>query len=301
MFLISFSKTHPGQPSQTRIGLFIPDAQEIVDLLQVAPDLPSNMLSLIELGDTAIHVMENALNSGKGRLPLTDVKLLAPIPTPPRNIFCVGKNYPDHVKEVQSVVASASDTKGDVPSSPIIFTKAPSSVIGPMEPIPAWLDETESVDYEGELAVIIGVGGRKISRADAMNHVYGYTILNDVTSRRVQKQHQQWFLGKSLDGFCPMGPCLATKNEINEVSELRVQTFINEELRQDGYVREMIFDIPELITTLSKGMTLQCGDIIATGTPAGVGMGFKPPKFLKSGDRVSITIEPIGTLENPVE
>jgi 2-keto-4-pentenoate hydratase/2-oxohepta-3-ene-1,7-dioic acid hydratase in catechol pathway len=157
------------------------------------------------------------------------------------------------------------------------------------------------VDYEGELAVIIGKHGRGITREYAMQHVYGYTILNDVTSRRIQKRHQQWFLGKSLDGFCPMGPCLVTRDEINNVAELRVQTRINNELRQDDYVREMIFDIPVLIKTLSKGMTLQCGDIIATGTPAGVGMGFKPPKFLKTGDRISITIEPIGTLENPVE
>ena len=125
--------------------------------------------------------------------------------------------------------------------------------------------------------------------------------MNDVTSRRIQKKHQQWFLGKSLDGFCPMGPCLVTRDEINNVGDLRVQTRVNDELRQDGYVREMIFDIPMLIETLSKGMTLQPGDIVATGTPAGVGMGFKPPRFLKPGDRVSITIEPIGTLENPVE
>jgi 2-keto-4-pentenoate hydratase/2-oxohepta-3-ene-1,7-dioic acid hydratase in catechol pathway len=301
MYLVTFFKSNNDEPNRKRVGLLVSDRQEVMDLSQAAPDLPPDMLSLIALGDTVLPVIEEALQSKQGRLPLTAVKLLAPIPVPPRNIFCVGKNYLDHVKEVQSIVASASDSKGDTPSSPIIFTKAPSSVIGPMESIPSWLDETESVDYEGELAVVIGEGGRTISRANAMQHVYGYTILNDVTSRRIQKQHHQWFLGKSLDGFCPMGPCLATKDEIDTVSNLRVQTRVNDELRQDGYVREMIFDIPMLIETLSRGMTLQCGDIIATGTPAGVGMGFKPPKFLQSGDRVSITIEPIGTLENPVE
>jgi 2-keto-4-pentenoate hydratase/2-oxohepta-3-ene-1,7-dioic acid hydratase in catechol pathway len=244
--------------------------------------------------------MQNALQTGQPGLPLDTIKLLAPIPSPPRNILCVGKNYPDHVNEVQSIVASATDTRGSAPSSPIIFTKAPSTVIAAMDPIPAWLDETDSVDYEGELAVIIGKPGRGIGRADAMQHVYGYSILNDVTSRRLQKRHQQWFLGKSLDGFCPIGPCLVTRDEIDRVGDLRIQTYVNNELRQNGYVREMIFDIPVLIETLSRGMTLQCGDIIATGTPAGVGMGFNPPRFLKSGDRIAVTIEPIGTLENPV-
>ena len=301
MFLVTFCKTSTNESNQQRVGLLSPGAQEVVDLREAAPDLPTDMLALIALGNTAFPAMEKARQSGKGRTPLAKLKLLAPISTPPRNIFCVGKNYADHVKEVQSVVASANDVKGDAPSSPIIFTKAPTSVIGSMEPIPAWLDDTESVDYEGELAVIIGEGGRGITRINAMQHVYGYTILNDVTSRRIQKQHHQWFLGKSYDGFCPMGPCLATKDEIKNVGDLRVETRVNDKLRQDGYVREMIFDIPVLIETLSRGMTLQCGDIIATGTPAGVGMGFKPPKFLKAGDKVSITIEPIGTLENPVE
>jgi len=301
MFLVSFTKPEVNESRQSCIGLLDPSTREVVDLSQADPDLPSNMLSLIALGDAAFPTMENALHSGQARLPLADINLLAPIPVPVRNIFCVGKNYRDHVKEVLSIVASKSDIQGDVPTAPIIFTKAPSSVIGPLEPIPSWLDDTNSVDYEGELAVIVGNGGRRISSAEAMNHVYGYTILNDITSRRIQKKHQQWFLGKSLDGFCPMGPCLVTKDEINNVGDLRVQTYINGELRQDGYVREMIFDIPSLIETLSKGMTLQPGDIIATGTPAGVGMGFKPPKFLNHGDTVSITIEPIGTLDNPVE
>lgn len=314
MHLVTFiqsrsDKSQTDDYTQPRIGLLLADSQDgtgvntqqVVDLSQAAPDLPTDMLSLIALGDAAFPALEHAIENESARIPLEKVRLLAPIPTPQRNIFCVGKNYPEHVKEIKSIVASASDTKGDVPSSPIIFTKAPSAVSGPMEPIPAWLDETESVDYEGELAVIIGRQGRGISRAHAMQHVYGYTILNDVTSRRIQKRHQQWFLGKSLDGFCPMGPCLVTGDEIANIGNLRVQTRINSELRQDGYVREMLFDIPMLIETISRGMTLNCGDIIATGTPAGVGMGFNPPKFLKAGDTVAITIEPIGTLENPVE
>ena len=173
-------------------------------------------------------------------------------------------------------------------------------MLGPGESIPVWLDATNSADYEGELAVIIGKQGRGISRDRAFEHVYGYTIVNDVTSRRLQREHQQWFLGKSLDGFCPMGPAIVTADEIADVTQLRLQTWINGELRQDSSVANLIFDIPGLIETLSQAMTLEPGDIIATGTPAGVGMGYNPPRFLKKGDQVKITIEPIGTLENPV-
>jgi 2-keto-4-pentenoate hydratase/2-oxohepta-3-ene-1,7-dioic acid hydratase in catechol pathway len=234
--------------------------------------------------------------SGTGRLPLAQATLLAPIPRPARNLFCVGKNYRDHAREVQSSIVTADA----VPELPIIFTKATTTVIGPGAPIPASLDPTASVDYEGELAVVIGRGGRGIARADAMRHVYGYTIVNDVTSRRLQKQHQQWFLGKSLDGFGPLGPAIVTADEVPDVGALRVRTTVNGELRQDGRVADLIFDIPALIETLARAMTLEPGDLIATGTPAGVGMGFTPPRFLKPGDVVAVTVEPIGTLENPV-
>ena len=283
-----------------RIGVLHPQRHEVLDLAALAPELPQNMLEFVAMGDAALKRVRQVVANVDIGLPLDSLQLLAPIPRPPRNIFCVGKNYPEHVKEVQSIVASDSDTKAASPDSPIIFTKATSSVIGPGASIPSSLDATDSVDYEGELAVVIGQGGRGITAADALNHVYGYTIINDVTSRRLQRRHQQWFLGKSLDGFCPMGPCLITRDEIDDAGRLRVQTRVNDELRQDSYVSDMIFGIPVLIETLSRYMTLESGDIIATGTPAGVGMGFKPPKFLTQGDRVSITIEPIGTLENNV-
>jgi len=276
------------------------DSIEILDLVVLAPDLPGTLLEFITKGESAlIRAREVVACAGKG-LPLDAVQLLAPIPRPARNIFCVGKNYPAHVKEVQSVVASDKDIKGATPDVPIIFTKATSSVIGPGSVIPASLDPTQSVDYEGELAVVIGKGGRGIKASNAMAHIFGYSILNDVTSRRLQNQHQQWFIGKSLDGFCPMGPCLVTADAIDDVTALRIQTRVNNELRQDGFINEMIFNIPTLIETLSRYMTLEPGDIIATGTPAGVGMGFKPPKFLQPGDHVSIIIEPIGNLENTV-
>lgn len=291
MLLISFIKGE-----QRRIGVLDQLQHEVCDLSQVAPQLPGDMLAFIAAGRPALDQARQAVASGNGRFPASRVRLLAPIPRPSRNLFCVGKNYREHVQEVQP--AAAGDA---IPGRPIIFTKAPSSVIGPRDPIPAWLDPTRSVDYEGELGVVIGQGGRGITRAAAMQHVYGYTVINDVTSRRMQRSHQQWFLGKSIDGFCPMGPAIATVEEIPDVTLLQVQTRVNGELRQQGCVADLIFAIPTLIETLSRTMTLEPGDIVATGTPAGVGMGFQPPRFLAKGDVVRITIEPIGTLENPVE
>jgi 2-keto-4-pentenoate hydratase/2-oxohepta-3-ene-1,7-dioic acid hydratase in catechol pathway len=183
---------------------------------------------------------------------------------------------------------------------PIIFTKPPSCVIGPGAAIPAHLDPTQSVDYENELVVVIGKGGRHISKARAFEHVYGYTIANDVTARTLQQRHRQWFIGKSMDGFCPLGPVLLTADEVADVGKMHLVTRVNGEVRQDAKVADLIFDIPTLIETISAGITLEPGDLIATGTPSGVGIGFKPPKYLKKGDVVSCAIEPIGKLVNPV-
>ncbi len=292
MHLITFETSN-----RCRIGVLDTARNEVVDLASVAPELPDDMLALIAAGEDVFEKVRNVVASGKGRMPFSSVRLLAPIPRPARNIFCVGKNYREHVNEIQAIFPASAD---GMPELPIIFTKATTAVIGPSETIPASLDPTDSADYEGELAVVIGRGGHGIQRSEAMDHIFGYTIINDVTSRRMQKRHQQWFLGKSLDGFCPMGPSLVTEDEIPDVSQLRLQTFVNGELRQDGRVDKMIFDIPHLIETISKTMSLEVGDIISTGTPSGVGMGFKPPRYLNMGDRVTITIEPIGMLENPV-
>ena len=284
----------------SRIGVLDAARGELVDLAQAAPRLPTDMLGLIALGEAGLAEARHALARGAARRPLAAVHLLAPIPRPARNILCVGKNYRDHVQEVRSIASGATAAPDAIPSAPIFFTKATSTVIGPGAPIPASSDPTQSVDYEGELAVVIGRGGRGIARADALRHVFGYTILNDVTSRRLQGRHQQWFLGKSLDGFCPLGPAILTADAVPDVRALRVQTRVNGEPRQDGMLAELIFDIPTLIETLSQCMTLEPGDLLATGTPAGVGMGFTPARYLGPGDRVAITIEPIGTLDNPV-
>ena len=276
---------------QSRIGVLDYTQKVVIDLSAASEGLPTNMLEFIKGGEEALGHARKACESGAGRIALEQVELLAPIPRPVRNIICIGKNYHAHVQELHG---------HEVPSYPVFFTKATTSVIGPHVPIPAALDPTASVDYEGELAVIIGRGGRGISYAEAMQHVFGYTILNDVTSRRLQGAHQQWFLGKSLDGFCPMGPAILTADAVKDVRHLRVQTWVGSELRQDDVMASMIFDIPAQIETLSRTMTLEPGDIIATGTPAGVGMGFRPPRYLHKGDVVKIIIDPIGVLENPV-
>jgi 2-keto-4-pentenoate hydratase/2-oxohepta-3-ene-1,7-dioic acid hydratase in catechol pathway len=227
------------------------------------------------------------------------VQLEAPIPRPRRNIFCVGRNYRAHAQELKGSVFKGDEKPLD--QWPIIFSKVPESVIASGVPIRLpGANVSEQIDYEAELAVVIGRGGRNIAAHDAMLHVWGYTIINDVTARDVQMRHAQWHLGKSFDTFCPMGPWLVSADEIDGRS-LRVRLWVNDELRQNALTSDLIFGIPTLIETISRGITLYPGDLIATGTPAGVGMGFDPPRWLKRGDRVRIEIEGIGVLENPLE
>ncbi|HTO82675.1 MAG TPA: fumarylacetoacetate hydrolase family protein [Methylomirabilota bacterium] len=230
---------------------------------------------------------------------LAQVALEAPIPRPRRNIFCVGKNYREHAHEFARSGFDSSAAAGAVPDAPIIFSKVPETVVGPGDPIRVDPQVSPAVDYEAELAVVIGKGGRGIRRAEALDHVWGYTIVNDVTARDLQGRHKQWLLGKSQDSFCPMGPWIVTRDEI-DLADTPVRCWVNGELRQDANTRDLIFDVPTLIETISAGITLLPGDIIATGTPAGVGIGFKPPKYLKAGDVVRIEIGGIGVIENPV-
>jgi 2-keto-4-pentenoate hydratase/2-oxohepta-3-ene-1,7-dioic acid hydratase in catechol pathway len=234
-------------------------------------------------------------------LTLEQIKLLAPIPRPARNIFCVGKNYMNHAREFSrsGFDAGQSAPADAIPDCPIVFTKPPETVIAHGEPVWSAAEITTSLDYEVELAVIIGKGGRGIRKSDAMQHVWGYTIINDVTARDWQRKHKQWFLGKSFDTFCPMGPIAVTADEI-DATNLEVRCWVNGELRQNANTRDLIFDVPTIIETISAGITLYPGDIIATGTPEGVGIGFNPPKFLKSGDVVAMEITGLGRLENAV-
>lgn len=237
--------------------------------------------------------------SGRERLPLDSVRLMAPIPQPQRDIICVGKNYHAHAAEFFGSGFDSS-TKEEVPSQPVIFTKAMTSVCGPGDTVQGSLDPTGSVDYEGELGVVIGRKAQRVGRDEAMGYVAGYVIVNDVTSRELQKRHNQWTIGKGLDSFCPLGPWIATADEIEDVTALELVTTVNGEERQRAVVRDLVFDIPMLIETLTATGTLLPGDIIATGTPAGVGIGHSPPKYLKPGDEVAVSITGLGTLTNPV-
>jgi 2-keto-4-pentenoate hydratase/2-oxohepta-3-ene-1,7-dioic acid hydratase in catechol pathway len=232
--------------------------------------------------------------------PLAGVKKLAPIPVPRKNIFCVGKNYHEHAKEFSQSGFDASGVKGEAaPPVPVLFTKPYTTVIADGDDVMSFADVTQQLDYEVELAVIIGRAGRGIKKADAFSHVWGYTIINDVTARDLQHLHRQWFVGKSLDTFCPMGPWITTADEV-DATNLMVKCWINGELRQNANTSDLIFDIPTIIESMSQGMTLSPGDIISTGTPAGVGIGFKPPKFLKSGDVMKLEIDGLGTLTNKI-
>ena len=231
---------------------------------------------------------------------LDQVDLLAPIPRPIRNIFCVGKNYHEHAKEFTSSGFDSSAAKGTIPESPIVFSKIPDTVIGNGHPIKIDKNVSASIDYEVELAVIIGKNGKNIPVQNAQNHIWGYTIINDVTARDLQSLHSQWLIGKSQDTFCPMGPWVTTADEI-DLNDTSIKCWINGELRQNSNTNKLIFDIPKIIEAISNGITLNKGDVIATGTPSGVGIGFDPPKYLKPGDKTKLEIENIGVLQNPVE
>jgi 2-keto-4-pentenoate hydratase/2-oxohepta-3-ene-1,7-dioic acid hydratase in catechol pathway len=238
-----------------------------------------------------------AAPSGSGR-PLDLGQLLPPIATPPSNVMCVGKNYHAHAHEFTRSGFDAGATVAEaVPEHPIVFTKPASAISGPFANIPLWPGIADAVDYEAELVVVIGKGGRFIPRREALQHVFGYTIMNDVTARDLQRIHKQWFLGKAIDGFAPTGPWIVTADEIDP-ARLRVMSRVNGELRQDANTADLIFDVPTLIETISRSITLQPGDMIATGTPEGVGIGFDPPRFLAEGDVIEVEIEGIGTIRN---
>jgi len=226
---------------------------------------------------------------------VADVTLDAPLPRPRRNVWCVGRNYHAHARELSSSVFKDSGAKTD--EWPIVFTKVPECVVGPHDEVLIPTDISRQIDYEAELAVVIGKGGKNITREAAMDHVFGYTVVNDVTARDVQVRHSQWDMGKSFDTFCPMGPWVVTADEFDG-TRTRVRCWVNGELPQDGPTENMIFDIPTLIETISRGITLYPGDMIATGTPAGVGMGMSPPQYLKAGDVVRVEIEGLGAIEN---
>jgi len=231
---------------------------------------------------------------------LSSVKLAAPVGPLAKNVISVGKNYHDHAQEFARSGFDQSGDKVEVPDAPVVFTKAVTSLADPGQGLPASSDLTNSTDYEGELGVVIGRRAKNVKRADALEYVFGYTIVNDATARTVQQRHKQWFLGKSLDGYCPVGPVLVTCDEFGVPDAQELATYVNGERRQFARLRDLIFDVQAIIEACSAYVPLDPGDLIATGTPAGVGIGFKPPRYLKPGDVVTISITGIGELTNPV-
>lgn len=287
---------HEGRPT---VAIVDPAKELFWPLEEAVPGLPPRLAGDMVAAIAHLGASGIAAPGASGR-PLDGARLLAPIPAPPHNIMCVGKNYYAHAHEFTRSGFDAGATAADaVPQHPIIFTKPSSSIAGPYDDIPLWPGLDAAVDYEAELAVVIGRGGRFIPPEQAMAHVFGYTILNDVTARDLQRVHKQWFLGKGIDGFGPMGPWIATADEV-DVANLRVTCRVNGELRQDSSTADLIFDVPTLIAAISRSMTLSPGDVIATGTPEGVGVGFDPPRFLKDGDVVEVEIAGIGAIRNQV-
>ena len=257
------------------------------------------MLELVQQGPTAWARLRTDLpgvEAGATRLALSSATLAAPIPLPRKNIMCLGWNYADHAKES----AGATGKAAELPEHPVVFTKNITTVNAPYGDIPAHTDVTDQLDWDVELGVIIGIGGRKIERDRALDHVFGDTVINDISARDLQCRHKQFFLGKSLDGACPMGPVIVTADEIPDPQQLALRCWVNGALKQSSSTRHQIFDVAATISILSRGMTLEPGDIIATGTPSGVGFARTPPEFLRSGDVVECEIDGIGRLRNRI-
>ncbi len=272
------------------------DVAEIQKQLNILPAFPETIIEGITLGfdfveqvRKLVDAAQKADNNAQFKLAFTNIEWLSPIPRTPKNIICVGKNYNDHAVEMGADKA---------PENIMIFTKSPTAIAADETTLPVHAGITESLDYEGELAVVIGKRGKNIPKGMAIDYIFGYTIANDITARDLQQKHKQFFLGKSLEGSCPMGPYLVSKDEIPDPHALSIVTKVNGEVRQNGSTKDMMFSVSDIISIISNYVTLEPGDVILTGTPAGVGKGMNPPQFLKAGDEVKIAIEGIGTLAN---
>lgn len=289
MKLVSYTTGKDKAPKVGAIG----DGETVVDLSALAGD----MISLIEGGAAALDKARNILSGGAQGLPLASVTLLAPIPRPRKNVFCVGWNYLDHFNEG----AKASPQARELPDHPTFFTKAPTTMNGPYADVPAHPNATQTLDWEVEMAMVIGKGGINISEADAMSHVFGYMVANDVSARETQRKHgHQWFKGKSLDGHLPMGPWLTTADAVADPNKLALSCKVNGVLKQNSSTEHLYFKLPRIIAELSQGLTLEPGDVILTGTPSGVGHARTPPEFMKPGDVMETEVEGLGTLRNTI-
>jgi len=284
------------------LGLVIDD--NVLDLTKAWPSAsqtsaPRHVGDLAEAGEAGLAIVRDlasAVNSAN-LVAQASLTLMAPIPRPKKNVFCVGRNYKDHIDEGMRAQGKAP---APLPTVPEFFTKPPTAVIASGETIPQHANVTEQLDYEVELAVIIGKPGSNIAAQNAFNHVFGYSIINDITGRDMQRRYGQWFKGKGLDRSCPFGPVVVHASALPNVADIRIFSTVNGEVRQDSRTSRMIFDIPAIIEHLTRGLTLEAGDVIATGTPSGVGYAMTPPRFLLKGDRVTAEIEGIGILSNSI-
>ena len=296
MRLVTFT---PRPRGPQHLGL-VRGGTEVIDLKMLGgapPFDPADMISLITAGAAALDWLRDVASNARESTPLDKVTLLAPIPRPRKNVFCVGWNYVEHFEEG----AKARPHVQEMPAHPAFFTKAPTTVNGPYADVPAHRGVTSKLDWEVELGVIIGRGGINIPEADTMNHVFGYTVVNDVSAREIQRQHgQQWFKGKSLDGHCPMGPWIVTADEVAAPQALDIACRVNGVTKQNSNTRHMYFKIPRIIAELSAGLTLEPGDIICSGTPAGVGHARTPPEFMQPGDVLETEIRGLGLLRNKI-
>ncbi len=295
MKLLSYMNITDDAP---QVGILHKTKNGIIPLSMIDIDYP-NMMSVIEQLTYAEFERLNLAQEAPDipTIPLASVKLCAPIPKPPQDIICLGINYKEHKNEVDRYEPDTFSTKQPYA---IYFSKRVNETTACGETIPSYSNIVDSLDYEAELAVIIGKDAKNISEDDAEKYIFGYTILNDISARNIQKRHTQWYFGKSFDGFAPLGPYITTADEMPLPLNVSIKSYVNGELRQDSNTGLMHFTIPQIISELSQGMTLKAGTIISTGTPAGVGMGFNPPKFLHPGDEVRCEIEGIGTLINTI-
>lgn len=295
MQLVNYRASETGTP---RLGALIGD--RVVDLeaagQAIGAELPAAMADFIALGDAGLDRAEQALASGAGMVG-ADVRLLAPIPPQSKNLFCVGRNYREHIIEA----ARALGVDVAFPPAVELFSKPPTTVIGPEAPIEWDPAVTQKLDYEVELAFVIGTRGANIAVERAMDHVYGFTAANDVSARDLQFLHGQWFKGKALDTFCPIGPTLVPRRYVADPHKLGLRLRVNGETRQDSTTADLLFRIPEIVAQLSAGLTLQPGDIVLTGTPSGVALGMPGQPWLKDGDLIEIEIDGIGLLRNRVQ
>ena len=296
MRLITFkAKENDAVPA---VGLLSPDGSHAT-LLSSCGVVYRDMNGLIEkiTGEEMDILREKSKDPSLYTIPMEDVVLMSPIPYPMQDVICLGLNYTEHAMEA---AAYAKDSFVSKDRYPVYFSKRVNYAPGSGEAIPSHEGLVERLDYESELAVIIGKDAYGVDPSDVEKYIFGYTVLNDVSARVLQTRHTQWYFGKSLDGFTPMGPCITTKDEIAFPPKLAITSHVNGELRQNSTTDMLIFGIDRIISELSQGMTLKAGTIISTGTPKGVGMGFDPPKFLKKGDVVTCSIEKIGDLVNPI-